>query len=137
MAYRLVTAAALPEPAPQINTTPLIDVMLVLLIMFILSVPIQMHSTSVDLPGKGVATAPTETHRIAIDVFNTPYWDGQPVSEAVLATRLRAVAARPDVALEIKPDALARYEVVDRIIASAQIAGVRKIGFVGNEVYAR
>ena len=137
MAYGFTSAAALPEPAPQINTTPLIDVMLVLLIMFILSVPIQMHSTSIDLPGDGTAAAPTETHRIAIDVFNTPYWDGQAVSEAVLATRLRAIAGRPDVALEIKPDALARYEVVDRIIATAQIAGVRKIGFVGNEVYAR
>lgn len=126
-----------PEPLREMNTTPLIDVMLVLLIMFILTIPIQMHATKIGLPapGPGAAARERPVHRIDIDVLGTLYWDGRAADAAALSARL-AAAGRDDAEIRLKPDAYARYELVNHIIADVQRSGVERIGFIGNEAYA-
>lgn len=128
------------KPMGEMNTTPLIDVMLVLLIMFIITIPIQTHATKLDLP----PPSPTPTNvqpdfnQINIDFLNTVYWNDQEVSLDQLNTYLRQVGAMPDEGqpeLRLKPDQLARYEIVNRVMALAQQAGIKKMGFVGNEAY--
>jgi biopolymer transport protein ExbD len=136
-----VGAAAEGGEMVDINTTPLIDVMLVLLIMFIITIPIQTHAVKLDLPP---STPPEVTeqvdpviNRVSIDFLNTIYWNDQQVSLQQLRQYLD-VAARmdPQPEIHLKPDALSRYDTVNRVMAQAQLAGVTKIGFVGNEAYA-
>jgi biopolymer transport protein ExbD len=129
------------EPMMDINTTPLIDVMLVLLIMFIITIPIQTHAVKLDLPQNNPNAAPPAVdpviNKLNIDFLNTLYWNDQQVDMATLQTYLNAAARmNPEPELHLKPDALARYEVVDQVMAAAQRAGVTKMGFVGNEAYA-
>lgn len=125
------------SPLSEMNTTPLIDVMLVLLIMFILTVPIQMHATKVALPASvpGVTAPEQPLHRIDIDALGSIYWDGAAVSEAILAQHLIS-AAGADAEIRLKPDAYARYEVVNRVVATVQRSGIERIGFIGNEAFA-
>jgi len=129
------------SPMLDINTTPLIDVMLVLLIMFIITIPIQTHAVKLDLPSNQNQPQQTEVdpviNRVSVDFLNVVYWNDQEVSFATLRQYLD-VAARmqPQPEIHLKPDALARYDVVNNIMAQAQLAGVTKIGFVGNEAYA-
>ena len=126
----------------DINTTPLIDVMLVLLIMFIITIPIQTHAVKLDLPSNQ-STPPVDNvdpviNRLEIDFLNEIYWNKQKVSVDQLRTYLNAAAnMQPQPELHLKPDALARYEVVDQVMAEAQKAGITKMGFVGNEAYAQ
>ncbi len=123
-------------PMGEMNTTPLIDVMLVLLIMFILTIPIQMHATRIGLPGTGVANgAPAPSHRIDIDALGAVYWDGATVDAAGLSARL-ATAAASEAEIRLKPDAYARYEQVNQVLATVQRAGIERVGFVGNEAFA-
>jgi biopolymer transport protein ExbD len=127
----------------DINITPLIDVLLVLLIMFILTIPIQTHATKLDLPPP-VPTDNPDVHpdfnQIDIDFLNTIYWNDQEVSLQQLNRYLRDVGAiRPaenQPELRLKPDALSKYDIVDRVMALAQRAGIEKMGFIGNEAYA-
>lgn len=124
----------------DINTTPLIDVMLVLLIMFIITIPIQTHAVKLDLPTN--APPPPnqikpDVNRVEIDFLNQIYWNKQPVTLPALQADFKASAAvRPEPELQVRPDPLAKYEVVDKVMATAQQAGVTKMGFVGNENYA-
>ncbi|MFC3713453.1 ExbD/TolR family protein [Sphingoaurantiacus capsulatus] len=126
----------------DINTTPLIDVMLVLLIMFIITIPIQTHAVKLDLPSNQ-QTPPTEMvdpviNRLEIDFLNDIYWNQTKVTEAQVRGYLKQAAEMdPQPELHLKPDALARYEIVNRVMADAQKAGVTKMGFVGNEAYAQ
>lgn len=126
-------------PMMDINTTPLIDVMLVLLIMFIITIPIQTHAVKLDLP------VPTNTpsnvdpvfNQIDIDFLGNIYWNKQEVDQTTLLGYLKQAVARPEQPeLRLHPEGLARYEVVDKVMATAQQAGVTKMGFVGNEQYA-
>lgn len=125
----------------DINTTPLIDVMLVLLIMFIITIPIQTHAVKLDLPSS--APPPRNqvdpvVNKLEIDFLNQIYWNKQPVTLAQLQSDFRASAAmRPEPELQIRPDQLAKYEVVDQVMATAQQSGVTKMGFVGNDNYAQ
>jgi biopolymer transport protein ExbD len=127
----------------DINTTPLIDVMLVLLIMFIITIPIQTHAVKLDLPSNQppppnqVIVDPV-INRLEIDFLNDIYWNKQKVDLPTLRSYLRQAAAiEPQPELHLKPDALARYETVNLVMAEAQKANITKMGFVGNEAYAQ
>ncbi|VVE86866.1 ExbD/TolR family protein [Pandoraea bronchicola] len=127
------------EVMVEINTTPLIDVMLVLLIMLILTIPIQTHAVKLDMP-TGAPPTQLETPRIVqIDVAadGTVAWNGEAMtSRAQLETRLSDVAADPAPAeLHLRPDKAAPYRVVAMVMASAQRLGATRIGLVGNEQF--
>lgn len=129
------------EPMMDINTTPLIDVMLVLLIMFIITIPIQTHAVKLDLPSNQNQPQNSQVdpviNRVSIDFLNTIYWNDQEVDRATLRSYFNdAARMEPQPEIHLKPDALSRYDVVNDVMAQAQMSGVTKIGFVGNEAYA-
>ena len=127
-----------PQPFSEINTTPMIDVMLVLLIMFIISLPLMTHSVKIDLPTDKVGLAKPETHQLALDSASRLSWNGVPITEAELPARLAAFRAAPqESVLHFRAEAETRYEDFDRVLADVKRAGVRHLGFVGNERFAR
>jgi biopolymer transport protein ExbD len=123
----------------DINTTPLIDVMLVLLIMFIITIPIQTHAVKMNLPigPSSVPPKPPEIIRIDVDFDGQIGWNGELVPDRnALELKLQAVAAQPDQPeVHLRPNKLVEYETVAMILASAQRLGVVKIGLVGNEQF--
>ena len=123
----------------DINTTPLIDVMLVLLIMFIITIPIQTHAVKMNMPTPNNAPPPVppEIIRIDVDFDGTIGWNGEIVPDrATLDSKLRDVAAQADQPeVHLRPNKLVTYKVVAMIMASAQRLGVTKIGIVGNEQF--
>ena len=127
-----------PEMMIDINTTPLIDVMLVLLIMLIITIPIQTHAVKLNMPvSNHQLTVPPPVVSVDIDFDGTILWNGQVVNgRDDLDTRLREVAAMADQAeLHIRPNRLVKYKTVAMVMASAQRLGVTKIGLIGNEQY--
>jgi biopolymer transport protein ExbD len=129
------------EPMMDINTTPLIDVMLVLLIMFIITIPIQTHAVKIDLPVNDPNATPPpvdpERNKIAIDQAGTVMWNGAPVDLVTLRQYLDLpTTIRPTPELHIQPHPEARYEQVDEVLAVIKRANVQSMGFVGNEQYA-
>ncbi|MBN8845949.1 MAG: biopolymer transporter ExbD [Sphingomonadales bacterium] len=128
------------EPMMEMNTTPLIDVMLVLLIMFIITIPVQTHAVKIDLPvpNPNASNVDPEKNKVMIDPAGTITWNGTPVDLAQLAQYLEQTKALPvEPELQVQPDPYARYIVVDRVMAVVKRSGVGKLGFVGNEQYAR
>ncbi|EIP86302.1 hypothetical protein A33K_17392 [Burkholderia humptydooensis MSMB43] len=128
-----------PDVMVDINTTPLIDVMLVLLIMLIITIPIQMHSIKMNLPignPPPPATQP-EIVQIDIDFDGTTTWNGALVpNRAALEAKLAQVAAEPVQAeIHLRPNKLVPYRDVAAVLASAQRIGATKIGLIGNEQY--
>ena len=126
------------EPMMDINMTPLIDVMLVLLIMFIITIPVMTHAVKLDMPR--ASNAPSNVQPIVInleiDFDGTVLWNGTPVEIDALEGYFRREAANePQPELHIRPSKRAKYDVVARVLASAQRNGMRKIGFVGNEQF--
>jgi biopolymer transport protein ExbD len=127
------------EPMMDMNTTPLIDVLLVLLIMFIITIPIQSHAVKVDLPQPD--NTPRDQvdpikNKISINAQGQTFWNGTPVDEVTLTQYLdQTVGMNPQPELHFQPDATARYEVVDGVLAIIKRANVTKLGFVGNEQY--
>jgi biopolymer transport protein ExbD len=124
----------------DINTTPLIDVMLVLLIMFIITIPIQTHAVKMNMPVPSKNQAPPKPPviiRIDVDFDGTIGWNGEVIPDrAALESRLQQVAAEPDQPeVHLRPNKLVTYKVVAMILASAQRLGVIKIGIVGNEQF--
>jgi len=123
----------------DINTTPLIDVMLVLLIMFIITIPIQTHAVKMNMPvpsKNAPPPKPPEIIRIDVDFDGTIGWNGEVVDKNTLQARLQQVAQQPDQAeVHLRPNKLVTYDVVAMIMASAQRLGVIKIGIVGNEQF--
>jgi len=123
----------------DINTTPLIDVMLVLLIMFIITIPIQTHAVKMNMPigPSSPPPVPPEIIRIDVDFDGQIGWNGEIVpTRSALELRLQAVAAQPDQPeVHLRPNKLVEYETVAMIMASAQRLGVTKIGLVGNEQF--
>jgi biopolymer transport protein ExbD len=139
MAMNLGSGSDDDAPLTEMNMTPLIDVMLVLLIMFIITIPIQTHAVKMNMPvGPSVQPPkPPEIVRIDVDFDGTIGWNGQIVAdrgelEAKLAT-VAAMADQPEV--HLRPNKLVTYKVVAMILASAQRLGVTKIGIVGNEQF--
>jgi biopolymer transport protein ExbD len=126
-------------PMMDINTTPLIDVMLVLIIMLIITIPIQTHAVKMNMP-VGASSAPPkppEIVRIDVDFDGTIGWNGVIVADrAELENKLAQVAALPDQPeVHLRPNKLVSYKVVAMVMASAQRLGVTKIGLVGNEQF--
>ena len=117
----------------EINMTPLVDVMLVLLIIFIITVPVMKHSVNVDLP-RATSTAQDtkpDTIRLSVDENGEYFWNEQRISEQELLPRLEAEARRdPQPELHLRGDRDARYERVAQALAAAQRSGLRKIGFI-------
>jgi biopolymer transport protein ExbD len=131
---------SVPEPRPifDLNTTPLIDVMLVLLIMFIITIPIQTHAVKIDVPTCSKCPKPNGVkNEVAITREGAILWNGENVGEDGLRYELALIQRMRSVPeLHLRPDAEARYEVVDRVLADIKRADIRKFGFVGNEAYA-
>jgi biopolymer transport protein ExbD len=127
------------QPMVEMNTTPLIDVMLVLLIMFIITIPIQTHSVKLDLP-KACTTCPIPNpikNEITITRAGAILWNGTALSDPELRYLLAATRRmRPEPELHLRPDPESRYEVVDRVLGLIKRAQVSRVGFVGNEAYA-
>ena len=117
----------------EINMTPLVDVMLVLLIIFIITVPVMKHSVNIDLP-RATSTpqdAKPETIRLSVDAQGRYFWNEQEVAEADLQPRLQEAARRePQPELHLRGDKEARYERVAQALAAAQRSGLRRIGFI-------
>ena len=121
----------------EINTTPLIDVMLVLLVMLIITIPIQRHEVNLDLPigAPPSLAAPVDVVTINVDFDGTISWNDQAVpDQATLERKLRAVAtATPQPEVHVRPNKLVPFKHVAAILASARRLDVTKIGLVGNE----
>ena len=135
------TGAAEGEPMMDINTTPLIDVMLVLLIMFIITIPIQTHAVKLDLPvdDPNQVQPPIDPvkNKITVDPAGTVFWNGAPVNAVTLRQYLDITTTMtPTPELHLQPHPNARYEVVDEVLAITKRANVTAMGFVGNEAYA-
>ncbi|MFN3591821.1 MAG: ExbD/TolR family protein [Thermaurantiacus sp.] len=129
------------EPMVDMNTTPLIDVMLVLLIMFIISIPIQTHAVKIDLPPPSDIPSDREPvfNNLEIDFLNQILWNGEQVTFEQLRTNLQQIGRQPvddQAEVRLRPDAMAEYATVNQVMALAQQAGIAKMGFVGNEAYA-
>lgn len=121
------------EVMNEINMTPLVDVMLVLLIIFIITVPVMKHSVNIDLPraSNEVQKAKPETLRLSVDAQGGYFLNEVPVTDESLGLQLLAAAAqKPQPDLHIRGDKAVRYERVAQAMASAQRAGLGKIGFI-------
>ena len=117
----------------EINMTPLVDVMLVLLIIFMITVPVMKHSVEVDLPraSSQPQDVKPQTVRLSVDAQGRYWWNESPVRDEDLPNMLRAEAARePQPELHIRGDKNVRYERVAQAMAAAQQAGLRRIGFI-------
>jgi biopolymer transport protein ExbD len=137
----MAMAAAEGEPMMDINTTPLIDVMLVLLIMFIITIPIQTHAVKLDLPQDQPNQQPPPVDPIKNKIVITPagaiLWNGAAIDQVTLRQYLDlSQQMTPTPELHLQPDPNARYELVDEVLAITKHAHVEKMGFVGNEAYA-
>jgi len=130
------------EVMVEMNTTPLIDVMLVLLVMLIVTIPIQTHAVKLDLPQSTNAPPPSTPPVVVdleIDFDGTPIWNGTPVpNRGQLDKFFQDIANQiPQPEVHLRPNRLAKYDAVARTLADAQRLGVTKIGFVGNEQYVQ
>jgi len=129
-----------PDEMVDINTTPLIDVMLVLLIMLIITIPVQLHAVNLNLPtgNPPPPPVPPQVVQIDIDFDGTISWNGVVVpDEATLESKLEAAAQQPvQPEVHINPNKLANYGTVIGVMAAAEREGVTKIGIVGNEQFA-
>jgi biopolymer transport protein ExbD len=121
----------------EINMTPLVDVMLVLLIIFIITVPVMKHAVNIDLPRatNQPQDAKPETIRLSVDARGVYFWNEEKIADKDLPLRLGSAAAlKPQPELHIRGDKDVRYERVAQAMAQAQHAGIRKIGFITEPV---
>jgi biopolymer transport protein ExbD len=125
------------EMLSEMNTTPLIDVMLVLLTLLIITLPMQTHAVKLDLPhGPAQNLTKPVVIDVVVDFDDTVLWNGQPVDRATLDARLAQAAHQmPQPELHIQPDRLAKYDVVAKILSDAQSLGVTRIGFSDPQKY--
>ena len=117
----------------DINVTPMVDVMLVLLVIFIITAPMFTHAVKLDLPRAQAAASQqqADTVTVSVDAAGAVFWNDTAVDEAALAARLATAAAQtPQPELQLRADKATRYEVVARIMAAAQTQGLTRFGFV-------
>lgn len=126
-------------PMMEMNMTPLIDVLLVLLIMFIITIPVATHSVNIDLP---TPTPPTDIvvepvkNKLVLTVGNEILWNGNPISQGNLVSLLQeSKAMQPEPELQFEPEARASYDLSAKVLNIIKASGVTKFGFVGNEQY--
>ena len=128
-----IGASGANAPMSEINTTPLVDVMLVLLVIFIITAPLMTHAVRIDLPkaSSELLSEKPEVVSISIDHAGKIYWNDQPVTEADAKDKLAAAAKQnPQPEVHIRADKDTRYQVLAEIMANAQTAGITKLGFV-------
>ncbi len=130
-----------PEVMVDMNTTPLIDVMLVLLIMLIITIPVQLHSVNLNMPA-GNPPPPTKEPAVVtidIDFDGTILWNGETLGDrTMLQAKLREAAALPDQPeVHVRPNKLVEYKYVAEVLAESQRLGVTKLGMVGNEQFVK
>ena len=130
-----------PDVIMDINTTPLIDVMLVLIIMLIITIPVQLHAVNMNMPS-GSPPPPTKEPvvvTIDVDFDGTILWNGQAVpTRQALEVKLRTIAAQPDQPeVHVRPNKLVEYRYVAEVLAESQRLGVTKLGMVGNEQFVK
>ena len=132
-------AVAEPVPMTELNTTPLIDVMLVLLVMMIITIPPPSHVVNVESPGPPPIVAVDRVkNRLVVTAAGATLWNGTPVAQRTLRGLLETSARmEPAPELHFQPDAAARYARVDEVLAMSKQAGVTSMGFVGNEAYLK
>lgn len=129
-----------PEVMMEMNTTPLIDVMLVLLVMLIITIPIQLHSVEMALP---IGTPPTnlakpEKVQIDIDAKSVIYWQGLPISNTELEANMDAAGKLPiQPEVHIRPDRNAQYAVFANVLASSKRKGLTKMAVIGSEQFIK
>lgn len=130
-----------PEFSSGMNITPLIDVLLVLLVMLIITIPIQLHSVNMELPGglPPPASAEPVVVRIEVTAQNQLSWNGEPLADAAqLNQRLQAAAQlREQPEIHVRPHRSAKYDTVALVLSASQRLGLQKIGVVGLDEYAR
>jgi len=129
-----------PDVMMEINTTPLIDVMLVLLVMLIITIPIQLHTVNLEMP---VGAPPTnlvkpEKVQIDIDTQNVVYWQGLPVSAQELDEKMKAIShQKPQPEVHIRPDKASQYAVFANVLSASKRLGVKKIAVIGAEQFVQ
>lgn len=128
------------EDMMDINTTPLIDVLLVLLVMLIITIPLQTHAVKMDMPQPSAATEnPPEPNiiQLEVDFDGTVFWNGNAVPTTVDLEERLASAAKlvPQPEIHLRPNRLVEYEYVAKVLSAARRLGLTRIGFVGNEQY--
>jgi biopolymer transport protein ExbD len=129
------------EPMMEMNTTPLIDVMLVLLIMFIITIPVATHAVDIDLPAPtpptNVPPPKTDKNKVVIDPQGTILWNGNALDQGGLVYQLQQTLRYPvEPELQFQPDAQAPYDTTAKVLQVIKASGVTKFGFVGNEAYS-
>ena len=136
----LRTAHADPEPMMDINTTPLIDVMLVLLVMLIITIPIQLHAVNLEMP---VGTPPTnnippEKIQLDIDERSVVYWQGLPVSAAELEEKMNVISSMtPQPEVHIRPNKDCSYAVFANVLSTSKRKGLTKMAVIGHEQFVQ
>ncbi len=129
------------EPMMEMNTTPLIDVMLVLLIMFIITIPVATHSIDIDLPIPDDSEIPENQvdpiqNKIVISQENQIFWNGDAISLNEMVRNLNATKnITPEPELQFEPEPFASYQLSAEVLDIIKVSGVSKFGFVGNEKY--
>jgi biopolymer transport protein ExbD len=121
------------QPMSEINTTPLVDVMLVLLVIFIITAPLLTHAVKIDLPQASSQPLPEkpEVVTLSIDATGTTYWNDVPMVAGELKTRLESEANKtPQPEVHIRADKNTRYQPLAELMADAQNAGITKLGFI-------
>ena len=129
------------EPMMEMNTTPLIDVMLVLLIMFIITIPVATHAVNIDLPNPAApppdVVIKRDKNKVVVMPNNAILWNGTPVTVNQLTGLLKStLAIKPEPELQFQPDAQAPYDTSLQVLNIIKGSGVTAFGFVGNEQYA-
>ena len=129
------------EPMMEMNTTPLIDVMLVLLIMFIITIPVATHAVNIDLPNPSApppdVVVNRDKNKLVIMPNNEIMWNGTAVNTSQLVSLLKStLAINPEPELQFQPDAQAPYDTTIQVLNIIKGSGVTAFGFVGNEQYA-
>ena len=129
------------EPMMEMNTTPLIDVMLVLLIMFIITIPVATHAVNIDLPNPAAPPPDViikrDKNKVVIMPNNEILWNGTPITVNQLTSLLKTtLAIKPEPELQFQPDAQAPYDTSIQVLNIIKVSGVTAFGFVGNEQYA-
>ena len=128
------------SPMMEMNMTPLIDVLLVLLIVFIMSIPVATHSVDIDLPSPNPNDTPPPVDPIKNKMVLTPnneiLWNGTPINDGELVANLQTSMAMPvEPELQFEPEAQASYDLAAKVLNIIKGSGVTKFGFVGNEKY--
>ena len=127
-----------PEVMIDVNTTPLIDVMLVLIVMLIITIPIQTHAVKLNMPvgNPPPPTEPPQVVKLDVDFDGLVYWNGEQVNDQTMDERFKAAATMPvQPEFHLRPNKLVTYKYVAHVMATAQRDGVTKIGLVGAEQF--